>query len=455
MKILIDMQSVQAGSAKGGIGRYAYNLLEYILKNNQSHDISILLNAQLSMDNYDKLILILPKHKIHKFYVFPNTQEDIKENDLRSETSKLTKEYVVSLIDPDIFFITSLIEGFLDNVVTSVGEIFPAEQTAVILYDLIPLAKKEDYLTDELARKHYMGKISDLLKCGLLLSISEYSKTEAIDMIAVPENKIINISSGVDEKFKHFEVALDIKNFLYKKYHIKKKFLMYTGSFDIRKNQENLIRAFALLDPDIQEEYQLLLIGNGTNEVFERLTGMVRDLGLEEYKVIFLGYIEDNELLNLYNLASLFVFPTFREGFGLPALEAMSCAIPTIGSNTTSITEVINNPDAFFDPSDINSIADKIRHVLSDEDFANSLKTAGLSQAKNFSWDITAIRALKALEKQYQNLDKNVDPKEVNNYDILIEKIAKIENIKEMNNAELRSLSNFIAQNINKYHKGH
>ena len=453
MIILIDMQSIQAGSGKGGIGRYSYNLLEAILKNNQSHDIYVLLNAQLSMDNCEQLYSIMDKEKIYTFDAYANTKEKIPENHFRSQASQLTREFVVSLINPDIFLITSLIEGFFDNVVVSSGEIFPTRQTAVILYDLIPLAEKEKYQKDSMVKNHYMDKLSQLSNCGLLLSISQFSKDEAIQLLKIPENNITNISSGVDKKFKSVQVSNKTKELLYKRYNIKNKFLMYTSSFDIRKNQKNLILAFALLDDELRQDYQLILVGNGSDKALQNIKHIVKNAGLKENEVICLGYINDEDLLNLYNLASLFVFPTFREGFGLPALEAMNCAVPTIGSNTTSVTEVINNKDAFFDPADIDSIKNKIQQVLLDEKFSNKLKTTGLVQAKNFSWDISAVKALEAIEKKYKSLNTNPNKKYTNQYYSFINKISKLPDIKQVSNQELALLANFIDKNIKKYNK--
>jgi glycosyltransferase involved in cell wall biosynthesis len=453
MKILIDMQSIQAGSAKGGIGRYSFNLLKYILKNNNLHDISVLLNAKLSLDVYDELLNLIPKQKIYLCELFSDTQENKQENHFRSEVSKLTKEYVVSLINPDIFFITSLVEGFFDNVVESVGDIFPAQRTVVILYDLIPLAQPDFYLNNPVVKKHYMQKISHLSKSGLLLSISSYSRYEAIEMLNLPHEKVINISSGVDEKFKNFEVLPSTKDTLLKKYNLKSKFIMYTSSFDVRKNQANLLAAFASLDSTILDNYQLLLIGNGAKSDLDKLRESAKKFSLAQDRVVLLGYICDEDLLNLYNLASLFVFPSFFEGFGLPALEAMSCGVPTIGSKTTSIVEVIDDEDAFFNPKDINSIATKIKQVLSDEEFANKLKKNGLSQAKNFSWDITSKKALRAIEQYYESLD-TLYPQEVTSYyKKLINKISQVQDIQEVSDTQLANLSDIICKNTKNFGK--
>ncbi|MBV5324348.1 MAG: glycosyltransferase, partial [Rhodospirillaceae bacterium] len=102
----------------------------------------------------------------------------------------------------------------------------------------------------------------------------------------------------------------------------------------------------------------------------------------------------DDDLVALYNLTSLFVFPSLQEGFGLPALEAMSCGVPVIGSNNSSIPEVIGRSDALFDPNRIEQISGKMQQVLEQSAFAASLAAHGLEQAKQFSWDASAQKTL-------------------------------------------------------------
>lgn len=452
MKILIDMQSMQSGSSKGGIGRYSYNLLEAITRNNTTHEICILLNKNLPMHSYSKLTSIIDEKKIYMFTTLGDTQESIKANHFRSESSKLTREYAISLIDPDVLFIMSLFEGLGESVITSVGELFPANRTAVILYDLIPLVEKDKYLISPMIDKHYMSKIFYLIQSGVLLSISQFSKDEAMSVLKLPEQQIINISSAIDDKFKKFEVSKENKSQLFKKYGIKNRFLMFTGSFDLRKNQEYLIRAFASIDKETREGYQLLIIGGGSDIVVNKIKSVIKQTKLKQNDVLFLGHISDVELVNLYNLCSLFVFPSLREGFGLPVLEAMACGVPTIGSNTTSIPEVINRKDALFNPKSIEDIASKINQVLKDDNFAKTLTEHGLSQSKNFSWDISAQKTLKALEALYHDSEKeSLEKREV--YSKLIQKISKIENITAVHDNDIIRLSNRIEKDRKKYKK--
>ena len=120
--------------------------------------------------------------------------------------------------------------------------------------------------------------------------------------------------------------------------------------------------------------------------------------GLIDGEILFTDYVTDDELIALYNLCSVFVFPSWYEGFGLPALEAMACGAVVIGANTTSLPEVIGNPDALFEPFDCDDIAAKMAQVLEDETFREGVRAYGLLQAKMFSWDLTARRAITAFE---------------------------------------------------------
>ena len=121
--------------------------------------------------------------------------------------------------------------------------------------------------------------------------------------------------------------------------------------------------------------------------------------GIDSKNVIQTGYISDNDLVGLYRNCYLFIFPSFHEGFGLPVLEAMSCGAPVIGSNTTSIPEVIGKSDAMFDPNDPNNINQLIQKVLYNTQFREELVINSKQQSEKFSWSKSARAALLACEK--------------------------------------------------------
>ncbi|TLX59277.1 hypothetical protein DN826_00325 [Stutzerimonas nosocomialis] len=402
MKILIDMQSCQSGSRHGGIGRYSLNLAEAMVRNRNEHDIHFLLNGSI-VDGFDSLYAhlcsLVSSSNVHTFSVPVPVREVEPKNSFRARSAEILRENFVFSLSPDVVHVTSLVEGFGDDVSLSVGRSRPGQTTAVTLYDLIPLIDKENYLSNELVRTHYLRKIEDLKNAGLLLSISEFSRDEALQQLALDTEKIVNISSAIDAKFMKREFSVEVVSSVKGRYGVRRDFLMYTGSFDQRKNHAALIKSFAAVPKELRHNLQLLIIGNGWEGVYSQLRSVAARAGLSDGDVIFAGKVSDEDLLVLYNNCLSFVFPSLREGFGLPVLEAMACGAPVIGSNTTSIPEVLGLDDALFDPSDIASITSKICKVLVDSEFRSRLSSHGLERAKEFSWDISAKKAILALEE--------------------------------------------------------
>ncbi|MCY7388067.1 MAG: glycosyltransferase, partial [Burkholderiales bacterium] len=296
--------------------------------------------------------------------------------------------------------IASLFEGAGEDVVTSVGMLFPASRTAVTLYDLIPYLEQETYLTNQMLSDHYLNKFDNLQRAGMILSISDFSRVEALENTDIPADHIVNISSAVDGQFAPTAIDEMSKLALLGKSGIDKPFLLFTGSFDSRKNHDRLVEAFAKIPLALRGKYQLVIIGKCTIDQVSRLGALGRDHGLGEQDLVFVGHVNDADLVAFYNLCALFVFPSLREGFGLPVLEAMSCGVPTIGSNRTSIPEVIGRTDALFDPEDVEDMAAKIAAVLGNKTFHAELALHGLDRAKHFSWALSAARALAFFESK-------------------------------------------------------
>ncbi|WNZ00221.1 glycosyltransferase [Sulfurospirillum sp. 'SP'] len=450
MKIVVDLQACQSGSRLGGIGRYSMNLAEGLIRQSGQHELFFILN-NLFPETIEKIYTTLgksiPKSHIRVFNIPGPVNESNRDNFSRMHIAEILREKFIYDLQPDIVFVSSLIEGLGDDVVSSVGKVISGEKTSVTLYDLIPLVEQEKYLVDPISKQHYFRKIEDLKKAGSLLAISEFSKQQAIDVLGLESNIITTISSAIDDKFKPIQFSLDAISKVHHVYGIMKKFLLFTGSFDQRKNHERLIKAFARLPQKIRSEYQLVIIGNGWDGIYAHFKNVALREGLSDQDIIFAGHVPDHDLLVIYNTASLFVFPSLSEGFGLPVLEAMSCGIPTIGSNTTSIPEVIGLEDALFDPYDIESITSKIYQVLTNQAFQNTLKEHGIHFSKNFSWDNSAKKAISAFEELHKKTQKSFiyDMSTIDS--IAIEKLSSLVAEEKLSESEIVQVASAVEMN--------
>ncbi|MDV6331036.1 glycosyltransferase family 1 protein [Asticcacaulis sp. 201] len=409
MKIVLDLQGVQGESRNRGIGRYSLSLAKALVKNRGSHEVIIALNGMISETiepiraAFDGL---LPQENIKVWNAVGPTTPLIAGTQWQCEVAELTREAFLASLEPDFVHISSLFEGFGDDVVTSIGRLPGHIATAVTFYDLIPLAQKEVYLDPNPAYEHfYNRKVEFLKKADLFLAISESAGHELVDYLSIPPERIANIMAAVDEQFVPQKLDLNAQDAIRRKFGIKDSFVMYSGATDERKNHLRLIRAFGLLPTAIRKDHQLVFVGSLPREHDIRFRQEARDYGLNDGDLVITGRVTDRELVELYSTTDLFVFPSWHEGFGLPALEALACGAPVIGSNNTSIPEVIGLESALFDPFEEGAIAAKMSQALTDKAFNDLLRTHSLNQAKKFSWDISARKTLAAMENSVKSAD--------------------------------------------------
>ena len=189
---------------------------------------------------------------------------------------------------------------------------------------------------------------------------------------------------------------------LTERYGLRRPFVLYTSAVEPRKNVEGLIAAFALLPQDMRFAHQLAIVGKLQKGDHDRLAALAGKHGLDAGEIVCLDHVPDEDLRLLYSNCSVFVFPSLHEGFGLPILEAMVCGAPVIGSNCTSIPEIIDRSDALFDPRRPEEIANRMAAVLSNAELRQSLKTWGCERAKVFTWEACARKALEAFEALHE-----------------------------------------------------
>lgn len=401
MKIVIDLQAVQSVSRLHGIGRYSLSFTKALVRQASHHEVWLVLNESFpnTIDELRNIFQdLIPFDRIKIFYSNQPTAGYLN-NTSNINLSKKLREHFINTLSPDIVHISSLFEGWVDGAITSISELGFKPLTSVTLYDLIPLIHKKEYLKDINISKFYYKKLQDLKRADLLFAISTSSRQEAIDMLSINPDRIINCSAGISEKFRIRKVNTKDRLEINKHYGITRQFILYVGGFDYRKNTEKLIEAFSILPKSLREQHQLVLVGR-TIEASERHIDFLKNrYRLKNDELIVTHFIPDYHLINLYNLCKLFILPSLHEGFGLPLLEALACGAVAIASNLTSLPELINFNDALFDPTETFSIKEKMITALTNESFREFSKLTGKQQSKKFTWDACAKKALIAIEE--------------------------------------------------------
>lgn len=407
MHILIDVQGYQSESKFRGIGRSTLAMSRALIRNAGPHRVSILINGMFPLQNVEDVKNayrdILPTEEMFIFSGCGPTAYREIENHERFEAARVVRDFAIANINPDIVYVTSLFEGYDDDFTISIPKKSHPWKTVTVCHDLIPLLNKERYLGDPNYHKFYMDRLQEFELADAVYSISDSVMSEVLEYTKVPKERVRNISSAVGNQFSVREYSVEEKDDIKSRYSLPDHFILSLAMIEPRKNIEALIEAYGLLPKTLQREYPLVLAYKVTSEDLVRIKSLAQRHSIDPGHLIFTGYLPDDDLIALYNLCQVFIFPSLHEGFGLPALEAMKCGAATLASNVTSLPEVIGWDEAMFDPYDIRAISRALEKALTDEVYWKALKNHALKQAEKFSWDKTAQMILAGfveLEKQ-------------------------------------------------------
>jgi glycosyltransferase involved in cell wall biosynthesis len=411
MRVLIDLQACQSPSGRvRGVGRYCLSLSIAMARAARGHEIWIAVNSRMPESIValrDQFEGILPPERIVCFESVGPTASMDDANLSRNAVAELLREDFIERFDADVVLVASMIDGYADSVITSVRANSRALHAAIV-FDLIPLIMPDIYLARDGITEWYARKLGHLKRCDLLLGISAFTSEEATQLLDLPEGRVVNISAAVGEEFRRIDGPISISA-VGRKHAIDRPFVMYAGGFDPRKNLARLIEAYARLPDDVREAHQIVLVGGIGSVERDALCAVREQFGIPSEDLVFTGFVPDEELIRLYNSCALYVFPSTHEGFGLPALEAMSCGAVVIGANTTSLPEVIGVEEALFDPYDIDSIKRKLHEGLTDAAFRTRMREHASVQAKEFSWVASASAAWDAIEGALASTTRNVE----------------------------------------------
>lgn len=224
-----------------------------------------------------------------------------------------------------------------------------------------------------------------------VITVSECSKQDLMHYLGLPDDKIVVIYNGIDVN-SAISGSIDSLEQVQQQFGISRRYILYLGNFMPHKNLETLIRAFGIAKRDYQLSQCLVLAGKH-DKVRSSLDRLIATEGLES-DVILTGYVESHWLRALYAHASLFVYPSLYEGFGLQALEAMAHNVPVAISNVSSLPEVAGDAALRFDPLLPQQMAEVMHQGVTDQTLRSSLISKGQQRVKLFSWREMARRTV-------------------------------------------------------------
>lgn len=398
MRIVLDMQGAQTQSRFRGIGRYTRAFTRAVLQQRGEHEVILALSGVHSnsvADVKEAFTGLLPDDCIRVWaepgptFAQRGGMADSPSGRARRQAIESLREGFLASLNPDVIHVSSLFEG--EDAAASIGQFDTATPVTAMLYDLIPLVDEATYLAPNPAfRAHYLRQLEFAAKARALFAISEFTQAEALTFRDRLPVDVHAISTAVEADFRARPMDEVSRAHFLSRYGILRSFVLYTGGGDPRKNLPRLIEAYAQLPAATRAKHQLVLCGALDEGA---MLAHAAEAGLSTHELVLTGHVPDVDLIGLYTHCALFVFPSWREGFGLPPLEAMACGAPVITSNRSSLPEVVGLAEALFDPFDVPSITGAIQAALEDPTFAARLRANAEERSALFSWEVTAQRA--------------------------------------------------------------
>lgn len=260
-----------------------------------------------------------------------------------------------------------------------------AKRHIITVHDLTFLHYPQ-YLTSD-SRAYYNDQIEVAVnQADHILSDSEATKRDLIDMLNVPAEKITVHMLGVDEKFQ--PLPQEKLETVRKELDIPSNYMLFVGTFEPRKNIIGLLKSYRDLRSQLPDAPSLLLVGR-RGWLFDETMAKLGELGIKEH-VVWRDNVSDEQLPAVYNMAQVLVTPSFYEGFGLPALEAMACGTVPIVSNRSSLPEIVGDVGLQIDPDNLDTLTDALYKTITDSDWRKSQEAAAIKRAAIFKWEETA-----------------------------------------------------------------
>lgn len=372
MRIGIDIRSLAAGR-RTGVEEYTIGLLHELFRSGSEHEYILFFNAWGKSEPDLAWALSYPNVTIRRFRI-PNKL-------LNLSLWYLSYPKLDRLIGgTDVFFMPNLNFAAFSR---SVKLIVTAHDLS---FEFFP----ETFSWKQRLWHFAINFRSLLRRADRIVAVSQSTKDDLITRYHLPEARVQVIHSGIDERFRVMDrndlSLLAVK----KKYGLPYKFILYLGTIEPRKNLGALLSAFEAYQRsavgDGMTRYELVLAGRPGWKYTELFTAIDRSPVRD--KIHLIGFVDDADKPALYNLASLFVYPSFYEGFGFPPLEALRSGTPVIASHSASLSEVVGSAGVLIDPYRPDEIYQAMRNILGDKLYQARLKERALAERALFTWPV-------------------------------------------------------------------
>lgn len=355
-----------------GIGTYTYELINYLLKTSNDFNYYVHLPQNITFP---------PNQNINYIYTKDNGKENFWE--------EISIPNNIDNLNLDLYHLPQSGIGMPNNhncpYVITLHDIIPYKLPKTVSSKFLSIFNK------------YMPNIVENSKA--IITVSEFSKEDIAKAFNYDKNKIFVTHLASEDIYKPINKNLS-KQLIKENYHIEDNFILYIGGFSPRKNILGLIESFSLLKQKYKKPLKLVIAG-AKGISYEIYKNRVDALCLQN-DVIFPGFISMEHMPYLYNACECFVYPSFYEGFGLPPIEAMSCGVPVIASNVTSIPEVVKDSAILINPNDVYALTLAIYDLLSNKELQQKLIKSGLKRSAELTWENTINHTISAYKKILQ-----------------------------------------------------
>lgn len=359
MRIGIDARAIHLQ----GIGRYIRELIRHLAR----------------VDTRNQYIIYFP------------TVEHMDENKIDNPNFQcVLVPYQIYTVKEQLYLPYFLYKDKLDLFHSTTSLAIPLLRTCrhvITLHDLL-LKIHPEFLPSKLSWVYFQITNWWAIKfADKIITISDFTSKELSALYPKSRHKITTIHNGVSAEFqviKDKEVLENVK----KKYGITKDYILYVGTYKENKNLPTLVKAYAQLPHHMRHSYYLVIVGKQSTR-YPEVPALIKQLGIES-TVICINHVREEDLPVFYSGATVFVFPSIYEGFGLPIIEAMACGAPVVASNQASIPEIATDAAILTDPLNVKGMSGAVYDVLSNPQLRKMLVEKGLERAKSFSWEKTA-----------------------------------------------------------------